>query len=144
MKSLQLSLFWSLCVLSSFGQENYLLVGSGGGVAGTATVYKIDETGTVRKGQGLGEIAYTEESKLKKCAAKRYFKRAKSVLKSSPDFIHPGNMYSSLALYEGGKESRITWGHNEYPAPEEAKKLFNKITAAVSRLTFSSGSSIKN
>ncbi len=96
------------------------------------------------KGQGLAEITFTEESKLKKCAAKRYFKHAKSVLKSSPDFNHPGNMYSSLVLYEEGKENAITWGHAEFPAPEEATKLYSKINAAVSRLTFSSGSPNKN
>jgi len=144
MKSLQVGMFWSFCVLSSYAQENYLLVSNGGGVAGTATVYKIDKTGKVMKGQGLGEITYTEESKLKKCAAKRYFKHAKAVLKSSPDFIHPGNMYSSLALYEEGKENRITWGQAEFPAPEEATKLYDKINTAVSRLTFSSGSPKKN
>ena len=140
MKSLQLGMFLSFCVLSSYAQESYLLVSNGGGVAGTATVYKIDKAGKVMKGQGLGEITYTEESKLKKCAAKRYFKQANAVLKSSPDFIHPGNMYSSLALYEEGKENKITWGHEEFPAPEDAKKLYSKITTAVSRLTFSSGS----
>jgi hypothetical protein len=139
MKSLHIGMFWSFCVLSGYAQESYLLVSSGGGVAGTATVYKIDKAGNVMKGQGLGEIEYTEESKLKKCAAKRYFKHAKAVLKSSPDFIHPGNMYSSLALYEEGKESRITWGHPEFVAPEDAKKLYSKISTAVSRLTFSSG-----
>lgn len=140
MKSLQLGLFWSFCALASYAQESYLLVTSGGGVAGTATVYKIEEGGKVLKGKGLAEIAYTEESKLKKCAAKRYFKEAKAVLKSSPDFIHPGNMYSSIALYDGGKEGKITWGHAEFPVPEDAKKLYNKINTAVSRLTFSTGS----
>ena len=144
MKSLCLGLFWSLSVLSVYAQESYLLVSSGGGVAGTATVYKIDRVGKVMKGQGLGEITYTEESKLKKCAAKRYFKRAKAVLKSSPDFIHPGNMYSSLAIFDEGKESRITWGHEEFPAPEDAKKLYSKINSAVSRLTFTSPSPNQN
>ena len=139
MKSLHTGMFWSFCILSSYAQSSYLLISSGGGVAGTATVYRIDEAGKVMKGQGLGEIEYTEESKLKKCAAKRYFKHANAVLKSSPDFIHPGNMYSSLALYEDGKERRITWGHAEFPAPEDAKKLYSKINTAVSRLTFSSG-----
>jgi hypothetical protein len=115
MKSLQLAVFWSFCALACYAQESYLLVSSGGGVAGTATVYKIDKDGKVMKGQGLAEIAYTEESKLKKCATKRYFKGAKAVLKSSPD-----------------------------PAPEDAKKLYNKINTALSRLTFSSGSPNKN
>ena len=137
MKCLQIGLFLSCLVSVGYAQESYLLVSSGGGVAGTATVYKITRDGKVMKGQGLGEIAYTEESKLKKCATKKYFKGAKAVLESSPDFIHPGNMYSSLALQDEGKESRITWGHAEYPAPEDARKLYSKINTAISRLTFS-------
>jgi hypothetical protein len=139
MKSLQIGLFCSCLALGVYAQESYLLVSSGGGVTGAATVYKITRDGKVLKGQGLGDIAYTEESQLKKCAAKKYFKGAKEVLRSSPDFIHPGNMYSSLALYDEGKESRITWGQAEYPVPEDAKKLYSKINTAVSRLTFSPG-----
>ena len=144
MKSLRFGLFLSFVALACHAQESYLLVSSGGGVAGTATVFKINREGKVMKGQGLAEITYKEEGKLKKCTAKKYFKQAKAVLQSSPDFIHPGNMYSSLALYDEGKESRITWGHEEFPAPEDAKKLYDKINTAVSRLTFSSGSSNKN
>lgn len=140
MKILLFGLFWSFVSLAGYAQENYLLVSSGGGVAGTATVYKITQDGKVMKGRGLGDITYTEESKLKKCATKKYFKGAKSVLKSSPDFIHPGNVYSSLALFEEGRESRITWGHAEHPAPEDVRKLYSKINTAVSRLTFKSAS----
>jgi hypothetical protein len=126
MKSLQIGLLLSCLVSAGYSQESYLLVSSGGGVVGTATVYKITRDGKVMKGQGLGEIAYTEQSKLKKCATRKYFKGAKAVLEASPDFIHPGNMYSSLALFD--------------PAPEEARKLYSKINTAMSRLTFSPGS----
>ena len=140
MKSLQIGLLLSCLVSVGYSQESYLLVSSGGGVVGTATVYKITRDGKVMKGQGLGEIAYTEQSKLKKCAARKYFKGAKAVLEASPDFIHPGNMYSSLAVVDEGKENRITWGNAEYPVPEEARKLYSKINTAMSRLTFSPGS----
>ena len=71
MKSLQIGLFLSCLVSVGYAQESYLLVSSGGGVTGTATVYKITRDGKVMKGQGLGEIAYTEESKLKKMRHKK-------------------------------------------------------------------------
>jgi len=141
MKFLQTGLLVSLFFQISYGQESYLLVGSGGGVAGTATVYKITRDGKVLKGKGLDEIAYTEEGKLKKCATKKYFKRAKAALKSSPGFIHPGNLYSSLTLYDEGHEDKMTWGDAAHPAPEDAKKLHQKIHEAMARLTFTSDSS---
>jgi len=136
MKFFFISLFFITLVSASHAQESYLLVSSGGGVAGTATVYKIGLDGKVLKGTGLGEINYSERSKLKKCSAKKYFKGAKSLMTSSPDFNHPGNLYSSISLYENGKESKITWGDPEHAVPEDAKKLYQKINTKLTGLTF--------
>jgi len=141
MKFLPIGLLVSLFFHVSYGQESYLLVGSGGGVAGTATVYKITRDGKVLKGKGLDEIAYTEEAKLKKCTTKKYFKKAKAVLKSTAKFNHPGNLYSSLTLYNEGNEGKMTWGDAAHPAPEDAKKLYQKINEKMARLTFTTGSS---
>lgn len=136
MKLLFMSLFLVLAFHACGAQERYLLVSNGGGVAGTATVYKISSDGKVLKGKGLGEINYSEESKLKKCAARKYFKRAEKLMASSPDFNHPGNVYSSITLYEQGKENRIAWGDAEHAAPEDAKKLYQKISTRLTTLTF--------
>jgi hypothetical protein len=140
MKWLQIGLFLSFFANLSYAQDSYLLVSSGGGVTGTATVYKITRDGKVLKGQGLGEIAFTEEGKLKKCKAKKYFKGANAVLTASPDFVHPGNLYTSLTLSDEGKERKITWGDTAHPAPEDAKELHQKINTALSKLTFTTDS----
>jgi hypothetical protein len=129
-------LFFCLVIHASYAQEKYLLISSGGGVVGTATVYKIHPDGKVLKGKGLGEIKYTEAGKLKKCATKKYFKRAKAAVKSNPEFNHPGNMYSSIAVVEEGKENKITWGDADHAASEDIKKLYEKINTRLSRLTF--------
>lgn len=136
MKFLFITLFFIVFARAGHAQERYLLVSSGGGVAGTATVYKISPDGQVLKGMGLGEINYTEEGRLKKCSVKKYFKGAKSLMESSPDFQHPGNLYSSISLYENGKENKITWGDAGHAVPEDAKKLYQKINAKLTRLTF--------
>ena len=136
MKFLFISLFFIVFVPASHAQERYLLVSSGGGVAGTATAYKISPDGKVLKGTGLGEINYTEEATLKKCAVKKCFKGAKSLMESAPDFQHPGNLYTSITLYENGKENKVTWGDAGHAVPEDANKLFQKINKRLSKLTF--------
>ncbi|MBA4054690.1 MAG: hypothetical protein C0490_08270 [Marivirga sp.] len=140
MRFLAICFFASFIVHAAWGQDKFLLITSGGGVTGTANVYKISADGTVKKGKGLGEIAYNEESKLKKCTTKKFFKRTKSLMNAYPDFNHPGNMYTSISLTEPDSEKKITWGATEHEVPEDAKKLHQKIITKLSRLTFTSDS----
>jgi hypothetical protein len=141
MKFIFNSLIFIVFALAAHAQESYLLVSSGGGFAGTATVYKISLDGIVMKGKGLGEINFPEQSKIKKRKATKYFKDAKKVIASAGSFNHPGNLYFSITLYEKGKESKITWGDAAHAAPEDAKKLYQKINAALAKLTFAKDAS---
>lgn len=144
LSKVRLMKFLTLCFLSLLivqlaqSQDKVLLIASGGGVAGTATIYKISADGIVKKGKGLGEIAYSEESKLKKCTAKRYFRKAKSLVSAYPDFNHPGNVYTSITLSDAGNEKKITWGATDHETPEDAKKLHDKIITKLSQITFTS------
>jgi hypothetical protein len=121
---------------AGFAQDRYLEVTSGGGVAGTVTRYQIATDGRVIKGKGLGEINYSEEAKLKKCSTKRYFKNAKVLMNSYPEFNHPGNLYFSIGMNDLGRESQITWGDADQKVPEDVQKLYQKINTALARLTF--------
>src|SRR5882762_3741363 len=109
-------------------QDSFLVVGSGGGVTGSATFYKISLNGTVLKGKGLGHVKYDEQGQLKKSIAKKCYRKAKTAVGASPDFNHPGNLYYSIATLDSGKESKITWGDQEHPAPEKAKDVYQEIT----------------
>jgi len=117
-------------------QDSFLVVSSGGGVTGSATVYKISLDGKVLKGKGLGQVKYDEKSLLKKSIAKKCYRKAKTVVGASADFNHPGNLYYSIATLDNGKESKITWGDLEHPAPEKAKDVYQEITTILSALTF--------
>ena len=119
-----------------FAQERYVQVTSGGGVVGTATRYKISRDGRVLKGKGLGEINYTEESKLKRRHARKYYKKSKTLLASITGFDHPGNMYYSLLVHNQGTESQMTWGDTSHAVPEDAEKLYEEINTALTGLTF--------
>src|SRR3989337_2834555 len=110
MKFIFLGLVCLAFVKISHAQDTYLLIRKGGGVTGIADVYKIDLDGKVQKGKGLGEIRFTEESKLRKCRTKRYFRKVKTLLASYPNFNHPGNLYSSIAFHDHSTERTITWG----------------------------------
>ncbi|HTE30630.1 MAG TPA: hypothetical protein VK666_09685 [Chryseolinea sp.] len=123
---------------SGRGQERFVTVASGGGFSGAAVVYKIGDDGTVLKGQGIGDnTTFNESAKLKKCATKKYFRKTRSLLSEQQEFNHPGNIYSSITLYENGKEKKMTWGDSAHSTPEKAKKLYGKINASLARLTFS-------
>jgi hypothetical protein len=125
-----------LMIQIASAQDSFLVVSSGGGVTGSATVYKIDLDGKVLKGKGLGQVSYTEQSQLKKSMAKKCYRKARTAVGASPDFNHPGNLYYSIATLDNGKESKITWGDMEHPAPEKANDLYQEVTKILSALTF--------
>ncbi|MEO5979424.1 MAG: hypothetical protein ABIS36_21700 [Chryseolinea sp.] len=121
---------------SAYGQDKYLLVSVGGGFTGSAVVYKIYEGGVVLKGKGVGDISYDESGKLRKGATKKFFTKTRSLLSDNPEFDHPGNIYTSLILFENGTEKKMTWGDAKTSAPENATKLYEKINGCLKKLTF--------
>ena len=125
-----------LMIQFAFAQDCYLVVSSGGGITGSATVYQIGLDGKVLKGKGLGKVNYDEQSKIKKSTAGRCYRKAKMIAGSSSDFNHPGNLYYSIATHENGKESKITWGDPQHPAPEQAKNLYQEIISILTALHF--------
>lgn len=120
----------------AFSQECLLVVTSGGGVTGVSTTYQIDLDGSVLRGKGLGEVRYTEQGKVKKSAAKKYFRASRKLIESSPAFNHPGNIYYSIATKENGKETKMTWGDPQNPVAEDAKKLYARIADVLSKVNF--------
>ena len=131
MKILILPAFFFLTHLG-FSQECLLVVTSGGGVTGVATVYQINVDGSVLKGKGLGEVRYTEQGKVKKSAAKKYYRASRKLIESSAAFNHPGNIYYSIATRENGKETKMTWGDPKNPVAEDARKLYARIASVLS------------
>jgi hypothetical protein len=134
MKFLLAGLFF-LTLNLACAQNCFLMVSSGGGITGAATVYKISMDGTVLKGKGLGQVHYDQHSKLSKSKARKYYKKVKQLTDSST-YNHPGNLYYSIAALENDKERRITWGDAEHPVPEEAKTLYQELTTILSGLPF--------
>jgi hypothetical protein len=131
-----LSCLFSVIVQFAFSQECLVVIASGGGITGLATVYQISPDGKVLKGKGLGEINYVEQSNLKKSVARKYYRKTRKLVETSPEFNHPGNIYYSLAAKENGKEIRMTWGDSQHTVPQEAKNLYEEISKVLNGLTF--------
>lgn len=125
-----------LMIQIACAQDCVLVVSSGGGIAGSATVFKIGLDGKVLKGKGSGTVNFDEQSKLKKSVAQMYYRKVKMAVKTASDFNHPGNMYYSIAIFENGKENKITWGDFQYPVPDQPKNLYQEITTVLTSLTF--------
>jgi len=133
---LLLSCLFSVIVHCAFAQECLLVVSSGGGVTGIATVYQISPDGKVLKGKGLGQVNYSEQSEVKKSVARKYYRKTRKLVEAGPEFNHPGNIYYSLAAKENGKEKRMTWGDSQHPVSPEARNLYEKITKTLTALSF--------
>jgi hypothetical protein len=125
-----------LLSIVSHAQEKFITVGSGGGFAGTATVYKITTSGKVFKGNGVGEIKYTECAKIKKAKAKKYVQTVSELTQSSSPFSHPGNMYYFINYTDNNGEHKATWGDVQYPVPESIQKLYQEINIVIGSARF--------
>ena len=125
-----------LLSIVSRAQDKFITVGSGGGFAGTATVYKITSKGKVFKGKGLGEIIYSESAKIKRAKAKKYIREVSKQTKSNSQFNHPGNLYYFIKYVEGVSEYIITWGDAQHPAPDYIQKLYQEINSTIGSAHF--------
>jgi hypothetical protein len=126
-------------LLSAFilsAQENYITIGSGGGITGMATVYKITPKGKVFKGKGIEEIKYTECSTLKRSIAREQIISVSRNTRDLAPFNHPGNVYYFMKYYDKGVEQILTWGDSDHPAPDHIMKLYENINKKVSALTY--------
>jgi hypothetical protein len=122
--------------ITSNAQKKNITVGSGGGFAGTSTVYKITSSGKVFKGKGIGEIKFTECSKLKKAHALTYIQSVSKQTELNEPFNHPGNLYYFMGYAENSNVLKLTWGDAEHPVPESIQKLYQEINTAISSLHF--------
>jgi hypothetical protein len=116
--------------------QEYIVLTKGGGVTGNTTVFRISPSGEVAKGSGTIDPAYSEFAKLRKSRAKRFFRKTRALMEKET-FNYPGNMYTAIALVDGGKEGKIVWGDASHETPVKATKLYQKIQSSLNRLTFS-------
>jgi hypothetical protein len=135
MKYLVLLFLLSFSALNTQAQDNPVVIGSGGGVTGAVTAFKITSRGEVFRGKGMVDIVYTECAGIRKSMARRFIKKVDELVRSSGGFNHPGNVYYFIGSSEGAAP-RITWGDPGQPPPQEVQNAFTEIVAAVGNLRY--------
>ena len=115
-------------------QENYVVFGKGGGFTGEAIAYKLLQNGKVLKGSGLGEIKYTEYSKIKKSKARKIFAEVNALL--AEPFSQPGNMYYFITWHQEGNETSYSWGATGFEPPKEMRIIFQETFKNLSALSY--------
>jgi hypothetical protein len=128
-------LFLTFGLFSVQAQENYISISKGGGFTGSATVYKLHVNGDVFKGQGLGDIRFTEKSSMRNRTRKKFFQRAEKIVLEPSS--HPGNIYYSILFSHNGKATTITWGAEGHTPNAEVKKLYDDLFAKIQTMKFS-------
>ncbi len=121
---------------ASYAQQKWITLGAGGGFAGTVNMYKITEDGVVLKGQGLGEIKFTEQGKLKQTKIRKCIKAVADQTSAISQFKHPGNMYYFLSYHDGDIERNITWGDLSHPVPEAIQDIYENLVAQLKSVDF--------
>lgn len=133
--SVLVMLFCLLFTHVSAQEHSTILLGTGGGITGVATVYRITPGGKVFRGKGVGEVKYTECGKIKRAKAKKMIGKVAAIV-SSTNFDHPGNLYYFLALQENDGEKKITWGDADHMVPDNVKSIFDEVQDAIADLKY--------
>jgi hypothetical protein len=111
------------------------LIGKGGGITGMATVYRVTSSGKIFKGQGIGDIKYTECGKVKRAHAKRMISEVATAVDAT-SFDHPGNIYYFITLKAVEGEKKITWGDAAHEVPRPVKELYDEMVKALSSIKY--------
>jgi len=120
--------------LNCSAQNEYILIGSGGGFTGTTINYKILLNGTVLKGTGIADVKYENQSHIRKCEARKLFKKMKKIISQS--FNHPGNMYYFIYYIKPEAEFKCTWGETKFEVSEDIKKVYQETLQKLSKLEY--------
>ena len=136
MKVITLFLFAFFSLTGATAQDTFVSLGSGGGFAGTVTVYKVTPNGLVFKGSGIGDINFDLCGKIKKTHAKKIIARVNDQANAVTEFNHPGNLYYFITYSDKQMQETISWGDADHPVPDEIKKLYEDIYASVSEIKY--------
>lgn len=115
-------------------QNEYIIVGSGGGFSGETVQYKLLRDGTVLKGNGIVEIKFNKISHIRKKEAKKLFKKTTNV--ASESFNHPGNMRYFVYIIKPGSEIKCIWGDEKFVIPKDLDTTYQELFQKLSRLEY--------
>lgn len=134
-----LTIFLLSIKITLFGQSiDSIKYGTGGGVSGLMTYYKIKPKGVFR-GAGKVEKNYQDKANISSRKIKLLFKNLSKTIESFPNYIYPSNQYAFITLYAGQNEYKAVWDvwhMNDKKMPENLIIIEKKINAFINNLKF--------
>lgn len=109
-----------------------IIVGSGGGVTGAVTSYKIFEDGSLFESNLISTNETQKKLKVLK-DAKAIQNQFEALNIDTMKLNAPGNIYFFVGYEENGKTHRCTWGANDEPAPENLKTFYENLMNTISK-----------
>lgn len=103
--------------------KGQIIIGSGGGYAGTMNEFVLLENGEMFSKTSL-EGDYLNFKKLERNAAKQLFNNIEQFNIKDVKLDNPGNMYYYVQIKDKNSDHRIVWGGGE-PVPKQVKTLYN-------------------
>lgn len=108
-----------------------IIIGSGGGVTGAVTTYKLFEDGSLFENSSLNTaLAQKKMSSIK--GIKEIQNQFDALNIDSIKLNEPGNMYFFVGYEKDGKTHRCTWGLNDVMVPQNLKTFYENLMSTIS------------
>jgi len=108
-----------------------IIIGSGGGVTGAVTTYKIYEDGSLFENHTLN--VNQPQKKLSVLKEVKELQNQFDALNIDTIKLNaPGNMYFFVGYEKDGIDHRCTWGANDVETPENLKTFYTNLMNTIS------------
>lgn len=126
------------CKSSKYTPSTYpdlqIIFGKGGGISGAINEYCVFENGTVFKRQGMMNAPFEKIGRLSQDNIRQLLDNMETLKVTESEFTHPGNLYSYVEIKNHDSPTRITWGHEQIPVPDNIQLYFDLLNHHVTNL----------
>ena len=115
---------------ASTAAPDYFVFGSGGGITGKYTEFKVHNDGTIEQKNFTTE-AYEPYAKVDRSEVLPLFDELEKLALQDFQFSHPGNMTQYIEVHDGTSVNRVKWGDRNAPVRSDIEAFFGKVYAFV-------------
>lgn len=109
---------------------NDIIFGSGGGITGQYTEYRVHNDGTIERKNFTTE-AYEPYAKADRNDVLPLFAELDRLALQDVRFSHPGNMTKYIEVHDGTAVNRVKWGDPNAPVRPDIEAFFKQVDAFV-------------
>ena len=122
------TLFTACCghkEVASTAAPDYFVLGSGGGITGQYTEYRVHNDGTIEQ-KNFTTQAYEHYAKVDRSEVLPLFGELEKLALQDFQFSHPGNMTQYIEVHDGTAVNRVKWGDRNAPVRPDIESFFEK------------------